>query len=290
MIDVRGRTDRPDTVLTVPTIRQIAAKAPPTPPTPGAGMQIAAWLPTGQFHRLFHGILVYEQANERRYFVPAGSVVWNRTARGWSSWITRSGSYKRFLQNRWWNETLVRNRALGRYYDIATPPLFHEAGVAYVDLYLDVAKRRGHTVVVDRDEWRGFVRRHPVAPELPLLLARATREARHYGPADWSQALDTMENECRRWVAQTVRILLADLGVTPTHRPLEAPVLAELLHRFAERTGAALSPRRYQRTPALELGRVLFQDITRPQGGPASGTRAVRTTLPSRPAHRRSNG
>jgi protein associated with RNAse G/E len=254
-----------------------ATREAPLPPGWRGVNRIAAWLPTGDFHRLFPGYLVYEAPGERRYFIPAGSRVWNYSSRGWTSWITKSSSYKRFIEGRWWNETTMRESQGGRYYDIASPVHFLPHGVAYVDLYLDVEKRRGRIHVVDRDEWNAFVRSYPLAPDINSLVEFGMREASHFGPSSWRAALDRMEGECRRWVRDAVREGLAELGIEPNSRALAPEVLDQLLAMVEQRTGARLSRPPLARVPAAELGRHVFQLITREPVSAARVRRGTRT-------------
>jgi hypothetical protein len=245
-------------VITGAALVRAAARTVPRPPGWHAPHEIAAWLPTGQFHRLFPAILLYERPGERRYYIPPGSRVFNYSARGWTSWVTRAGSYKRFLDGRWWNETVLQDRAAGRYYDIATPPLFLARGVAYVDLYLDVAKRHGRTEVVDRDEWNRFLRLHPLAPDVTPLVEYGVREAARFGPVSWRAAVDRMEGECRRWVRDQARAYLARRGITPGPRPVDAETLVDFVRYMQELTGARVAPQRLEHTPSEALGRQWF--------------------------------
>jgi protein associated with RNAse G/E len=270
-------------LVTGPALARTAAQPAPDPPIWHASNRIAAWLPTGEFHRMFPGVLVYERPGERRYFIPAQSRIWNYSSKGWSSWTARTGSYKRFVEGRWWNETILRDRAYGRYYDIATPALFLPDGVAYVDLYLDVEKRRGRTIVVDRDEWEAFRRHYPLAPELAPLVEVGMHEAARYGPSSWRAALERMEGECRRWVRDQVRRELDALGVTPGRRPLAASDLAILVSRINRLTGAALLPARLAGEPTIQLGHAIFRAMTRdPVRPPRMPLRREHTRPPRR--------
>ena len=239
---------------------------------------------------MFPGVLVYERPGERRYFIPAGSRVWNRTRKGWTSWVARTGSYKRFLDGRWWNETLICDGTVGRYYDIAAPPIFQTAGISYVDLYLDVEKRRGRTTVVDRHEWNMFVDGHPLAPEIGPLVEYGMREARHFGPASWRAAMDRMEGECRRWMRDTVRERLLTLGIAPSTSPLPPAALAAFVTDMDRVLGTRLPRRRLAGVPSMALGRAVFETVTgspsvgRRPAGPGKRTPRVRLDVPRAPS------
>ncbi len=262
----------------------IAAQEPPAPPTAAAaGFGIAAWSPDGQFHRLFTGVLVFSAPTERRYFVPRGSRVWNWSPSGWSAWRTRHPSFKRFLAGRWWNETLMGDPAAGRYYDVASPPAFHPKGpVGYVDLFLDVQKRRGRLKVVDQREWEAFLLSHPVAPEVAQQVHDATGEASRYGAVAWRNAWDRMEGECRGWVKALVVEAMREAGAKPTPRVLPPTVAAAVLARLSLATGRRLPPTSFGKTPSERLPRAIYEHLTTV----ASSTAASRPRRVRPPGHR----
>lgn len=250
----------------------LAAQDPPAPPTPAAdGFGIAAWSPDGQFHRLFTGVLVFSAPTERRYFVPHGSRVWNWSPSGWSAWRTRHPSFKRFLADRWWNETLMGDPAAGRYYDVASPPVFHASGpVGYVDLFLDVQKRRGRLKVLDQREWEAFLLSQPVTPEVAQQVQDATGEASRYGAVAWRNAWDRMEGECRGWVKTLVVEAMREADAKPTPRVLPAPVATAVLARVSQATGHALAPTSFGKTPSERLPRAVYERLTAVVGPTAS--------------------
>lgn len=252
--------------LTAEDLDAISGRNAPHPPKDPGGITIAAWLPTGQFHRLFPGILVYDRPGERRYFVPRGSVVWNKTPKGWTSWVTRAPSYKRFLAGKWWAETANHDPLAGRYYDISSPPRFRSDGVTYVDLYLDVEKRQTRTTLLDEDEWQAFLKQQRVDPSLAAQVEAAVREARQYGPRTWRAYIDRMEGECRRWMRDFIRDELAAAGVEPSAKSLPKPVLLLVLDHLEARTGAQVRISQVAWVGSSELGRTLFTLITDPRG------------------------
>lgn len=236
---------------------------PPTPTPPPEGFAIAAWKPAGPFHRLFTGVLVYESPTERRYFIPHGSRVWNWSDGGWSAWRTRHPSFKRFLAGRWWNETLMGDPVSGRYYDIASPPWFHPQGaVGYVDMFLDVQKRRGRLRVLDQREWAAFLLEHPVDREVAQRVGDATAEASRYGAVAWRNAWDRMEGECRGWVKTQVVEAMRDADVKPAPRVLPPTALKAVLDRVGSTTGKTLAPSQFGKTPAERLPRAIYDHLT----------------------------
>lgn len=267
-------------VLTAEDLDAISGRNAPHPPRDPGGITIAAWLPTGQFHRLFPGILVYDRPGERRYFVPRGSVIWNKTPKGWTSWVTRAPAYKRFLADKWWAETANQDPLAGRYYDISSPPRFRDDGVTYVDLYLDLEKRQSRTTLLDEDEWHAFLKQHAVDPELVAQVEAAVREARQYGPRTWRAYIDRMEGECRRWVRDYIRDELAAAGIEPSAKSPPKPVLLQVLDHLEARTGAQVRISQVERVGAAELGRTLFTLITDPRGN--ARTPRLRSPRPPR--------
>jgi len=270
-------------VLDTDWLAQLAARPVPTPPTPSAdGFAIAAWSPDGEFHRLFHGVLVYESPTERRYFVPHGSRVWNFSHGGWSAWRTRHPSFKRFLIDRWWNETLMGDPTAGRYYDVASPPWFGPMGVGYVDLYLDIQKRRGRLRVVDQREWEAFLLEHPVDDRIHAAVAGAIQEASRYGATAWRNAWDRMEGECRRWVKALVVDAMRGAGAKPSPRVLASDILGQVLDQVAASTGRRLPTTAFGKTPSERLPRSVYEHLT------AMGASTPRRSRVARPGPRRS--
>jgi protein associated with RNAse G/E len=250
-------------VLDVEWLRHLAATNPPAPPTsPPDGFSIAAWNPDGTFHRMFHGLLVYESPSERRYFVPRGSRVWNWTHGGWSAWRTTHGAFKRFLHDRWWNETLMADASAGRYYDVASPPWFGPARLGYVDLFLDVQKRRGRLRVVDQREWDAFLLDHTVDQAVQAHVRDAAVEASHYGAVAWRNAWDRMEGECRGWVRTLVVETLRETDVKPSSRPLDPERLTHLLDAVGSKTGRRLAEATFGKTPSERLPRSVYEHLT----------------------------
>lgn len=260
-------------LLSMDGLAALARQAPPATPTPAPeGFPIAAWKPGGSFHRLFTGVLVYDSPTERRYFIPHGSRVWNWSAGGWSAWRTRHPSFKRFLVGRWWNETLMGDPVSGRYYDIASPPWFHPQGaVGYVDMFLDVQKRRGRLRVLDQREWDAFLLEHPVDPEVAQQVRDATAEASRYGAVAWRNAWDRMEGECRGWVKTLVVQSMREADVKPAPRVLPPAALAAVLARVGSTTGKTLAPSQFGKTPAERLPRAVYEHLTAVPAPTAAG-------------------